>query len=93
MKNADINIKNNEGLKPKDLATDQAVKKLMQGIFFLCLFFIYNSMNIAIRFFDFLFNFIYMFININKNKTHKCCFLQLQKELRITIYRKSSLRR
>jgi len=27
MKNADINIKNNEGLKPKDLATDQAVKK------------------------------------------------------------------
>lgn len=33
MKNADINIKNNEGMKPKDLATDQAVKKLMQGIF------------------------------------------------------------
>jgi hypothetical protein len=32
MKNADINIKNNEGLKPKDLATDQAVKKLLQGI-------------------------------------------------------------
>lgn len=33
--NADINIKNNEGLKPKDLATDQNVKKLILGLFFI----------------------------------------------------------
>ena len=30
--NADINVKNNEGLKPKDLVTDSSVKKLIQGI-------------------------------------------------------------
>ncbi len=31
MNNADISLKNNEGLKPKDIATDQAVKKLLLG--------------------------------------------------------------
>jgi hypothetical protein len=29
--NAEINIKNNEGFKPKDLVTDPAIKKLIQG--------------------------------------------------------------
>ena len=33
--NADLNIKNNEGLKPKDIVTDPAIKKLLQGMYIL----------------------------------------------------------
>jgi hypothetical protein len=29
--NADINMKNNEGLKPKELTVDASIKKLLQG--------------------------------------------------------------
>ena len=29
--NADINMKNNEGQKPKDVTVDQQIKKMLQG--------------------------------------------------------------
>ena len=36
--NADINMKNNEGLKPKDLTVDLSIKKLLQGNYFYFLY-------------------------------------------------------
>ena len=75
--NADINMKNNEGLKPKDLATDQNVKKLMLGSNFTSFF----SLTVVVILF-FLKTFVKRVTNfqiINKSFKNRSCWFFLPK--------------